>query len=241
MARLTTTTSLASAHQQITAILRQHAEWLYVATDEAAQSVRREEIDITISHRRLVLSCWTEKGTRWWRVHAWQWTGQSLMLQASRKMGAELSIIELIPRTSAKAIAASIRAAREIRCDLLAQLACALQTDTVIERFTLSRGSRPGQPGRYAQVLLKRKHERVAVTGPVVSSHPAAVDAFLSSALLWLKRTSERIKPPHARILNERAALPGFSYTTSNPLCDFYASPAGDGEWPLPSHAVSGE
>ena len=167
--------------------------------DEAPQSLRRDEIEIAISHQRLVLSCWTEKGTRWWRVHAWQWTGQSLMLQASRRMGAELSIIELIPRVSAKAIAATIKAAREIRCDRLAQLACALQPNTVVERLALSRGTRPGHPGRYAQVLLKRKHERVAVTGPVVSSHPASVDAFLSSALLWCRRTSDRIKPPHVQ------------------------------------------
>ena len=186
-----------SAHAQITALFRQHAEWLYVSTDEVALSLHRDEIDIAISHERLVLSCWTEKGTRLWRIHAWHWTGQSLMLQAYRRPGAELSLIELIPRASAKAIAATIRAARQVRCDRLAQLACALQSGTVVERLALSRGTRPGQPGRYAQILLKRRHERVAVTGPVVSSHPAAVDAFLSSALLWFRRTADRIKPPY--------------------------------------------
>ncbi len=126
-------------------------------------------------------------------------TGSRSMLQTSRRMGAELALIELIPRTSAKAVAATIRAAREIRCERLAQLAAALQPETTIERLALSRGTRPGQPGRYAQILLKRKRERIAVTGPVVSSHPAAVDAFLSSALLWFRRTSDRIKPPHVR------------------------------------------
>ena len=111
-------------------------------------------------------------------------------------MGVELSLIELIPRTSAKAVAATIRAARESRCERLAQLAVALQPETVVERFALSRGTRPGQPGRYAHILLKGRQERIAVTGPVVSSHPANVDAFLSSALLWFRRTSDRIKPP---------------------------------------------
>jgi hypothetical protein len=197
VARLTTTASLESAHQQIASLFRQHAEWLYVTPDEVTQSLRREEIEIAISNKRLMFSCWTEKGTRWWRIHAWQWTGESLMLQASRRMGAQLSVIELVPRTSAKAIAATIRAAREIRCDRLAQLARALKPETFIERCALSRGTRPGQPGRYAQILLKRKHERIAVTGPVVSSHPATVDALLSSALLWFKRTADRVKPPH--------------------------------------------
>ncbi len=199
VAHLTTTASLESAHQQISSLLREYAEWLYVVADETPQSLRREEIDVAVSYERLVLSCWTEKGTRSWRIHSWQWTGQSLMLQASRRMGAELSLIELVPRTPAKAIAATIRAAREVRCARLAQLACALQPETAIERLALSRGTRPGQPGRNAQILLKRKHERVAVTGSVVSSHPAAVDSFLSSALLWFGRTADRIKPPHVR------------------------------------------
>src|SRR6185503_10271766 len=167
-----------SAYQQISSLLCQHAEWLYVSADEAGLSLHRDEIDIAISHERLVLSCWTEKGTYWWRIHAWRWTGESLMFQASRRLGAELALIELIPRASAKAIAATIRAARQGRCERLAQLACALQPGTVVERFALSRGTRPGQPGRYAQILLKRRHERIAVTGPVVSSHPASVDAF---------------------------------------------------------------
>ena len=185
------------ASDQIRTLINAHAEWLYVSPNEVAQPVRRDELDITISHERLILSCWTEKGTQFWHVLAWQWTGNSLMFQVSRRMRAELAVIELIPRTSAKAIAATIRAARELRCELLAQLAAALEPQTSIERFRLSRGTRPGQPGRYAQIVLKRRTERIAVTGPVVSSQPASVDAFLSSALLWFKRTADRVKPPY--------------------------------------------
>ncbi len=198
---LTSHTTLESAHEQIAALIRAHAEWLYVASDEVAQSLRRDELDITISHDRLMLSCWTEKGTRLWRVLAWHWTGQSLMLQVSRKMRAEPAIIELVPRTSAKAIAATIRAAREMRCERLAQLAAALEPETTIERFALSRGTRAGQPGRYAHVLLKRRTERIAVTGSVVSSQPSTTDAFLSATLLWFKRTADRVKPPYVQQL----------------------------------------
>jgi hypothetical protein len=195
------TSQLALAHDQISALLRAHAEWLYVSPNEVAQPVRRDELDITISHERLILSCWTEKGTRFWHVLAWQWTGRSLILQASRRMRTELVVIELIPRTSAKAVAATIRAAREMRCERLAQLTATLEPETAVERFGLSRGTRPGQPGRYAHVLLKRRMERIAVTGPVVSSQPASVDAFLTSALLWFKRTADRVKPPYIQQL----------------------------------------
>src|SRR5215217_3194738 len=118
---------LDSAYEQIASLFRQHAEWLFVSSDGTTQSLRRDEIDIAISHEKLVLSCWTDQGNRLWRIVNWDWNGQSLALHASRKMGAECTLIELIPRASAKSVAATIRAARQIRCDRLAQLAAAFQ------------------------------------------------------------------------------------------------------------------
>src|ERR1043165_527766 len=198
--RLTTPAQTEFGYQEIRALFRDYAEWLFVS-DGVAQSLRRDEIDVAVAQRRLMLSCWTEKGTRLWRVIAWEWDGQLLALEVSRKMGAEVSLIELIPRTSAKAINATIRAARQMRCERLARLAGESQLGSVVERLSLSRGMKPGQPGRYAQVLLKTRRERIAVTGPVVPSQPSTVDAFLSSSLLWFRRTSDRIKPPYVKQL----------------------------------------
>jgi hypothetical protein len=112
-------------------------------------------------------------------------------------MGAERPLIELVPRASASAIAATIRAARQARCNQLAELASALQAETRVERASLSPGIRRGQPGRYARILLRRKRERIAVTGSVVSAHSSSADAFLSAALLWFQRTTQRIRPPY--------------------------------------------
>lgn len=197
---LTSPAQLESAYEQITSLFHSYAEWLFVSEGLIA-SVRREEIEFTIVQQKLMFSCWTEAGTRLWRLIGWDWNGQLLELQVSRKMGAEVSLVELIPRTTAKAVTATIRAAREVRCERLAQLAAALQSETAVERLSLSRGTKPGQPGRYAQILLRRRHARIAVTGPVVSSQPSTVDAFLSSALLWFRRTADRVKPPYVEQL----------------------------------------
>ena len=183
--------------QQITAVLRDHAEWLFVSNDGVAHSLRGSEIDVTVSHDRLMLSCWTEKGNRTWRILDWQWNGATLLLHVSRRMGAERTRVELIPRTSARAITATIRTARLFRCERLAQLVRNWQSGTTIERCALSPGTRPGQPGRYARVVLRWKGERIAVSGPVVSSAPSSVDAFLSSTLLWFTRSRERTRPPY--------------------------------------------
>jgi len=200
MALHLTSPYLKTACEEISALLRDYAEWLFVF-EGSVYALRRDEIELSVVHERLVLSCWTEQGARLWHVLAWEWNGQLLGFEVSRRMGAELSRIELIPRTSAKAIAATIRAARQLRCERLAQLAAALQTGLTIERLALSRGTKPGQPGRYAQILLRTRRERIAVTGPVVSSQPSAVDAFLSSSLLWFRRTSDRSRQPYVSSL----------------------------------------
>jgi len=197
---LTNPAQVESAYEEIAALLREYAEWLLVS-EGVAQSLRRDEIEVVIERERLLISCWTEKGTRLWRVVAWEWNGQLLALEVSRKLGAEVSLIELIPRTSAKAITATIRAARQVRCERLAQLAATSCFGSVIERLSLSRGTKPGQPGRYAQVLLKTRRERIAVIGPVISGQPSTVDAFLSSSLLWFRRTCDRVKPPYVQQL----------------------------------------
>src|SRR5689334_1758331 len=175
-------------------ILQQHAEWLFVSNNGNAQSLRRSEINVSGSSNRLLLSCWTEKGTRTWRVLDWQWNGATLLLNVSRRFGAERTRLELVPRTSARAIASTIRAARQIRCERLAELARDSQPKSTIERCALSPGTRPGHPGRYARILLRWRGERIAVTGPVVASNPSSVDAFLSSALLWFTRTRDRAR-----------------------------------------------
>lgn len=195
--RLTSTASVVSACQHIGALIDEHAEWFCSLSQSETVALRRNEIEVAIFQDRLTLSCWTEKGSRSWRILGWFWNGQTLTLQASRRMGAEQPLIELVPRASAKALAATIKAARQQRCYKLAELASTLEPETKIERCGLSPGIRPGQPGRYARILLRRKQLRIAVTGSVVASHAATVDAFLSAALLWFHRKSERIKPPY--------------------------------------------
>ena len=181
----------------LTELFRAHAEWLFVPSEGAPQSLRRDELEVAVVHGKLVFSCWTEKGNRWWHIHRWDWNGQLLELETSRRFGRERALMQLVPRASAKQAAVMIRAAREMRCQRLGNLAAAFEEDTRIDRLSLSRGPKPGQPGRYAQVLLLRRRERIAVTGPIIPSQPSLIDAFLSSSLLWFRRTSDRIKPPY--------------------------------------------
>ena len=189
------------ARRHLAELIAAHAEWFLTQADGNTQALRRDELDLSISQGRLVLSSWTEQGTRSWRVMQWEWTGSKLLLRASRRMGRERPVLELVPRASASAIAATVRAARQVRCEQLAQLISSQQVGAKIERAALSPGMRRGQPGRYARLILRLKHERIAVTASVVATQASDADAFLSSALLWFLRTSERARSPYIQRL----------------------------------------
>lgn len=198
---LTNAALAATACESINAYFDQHVEWFYTLSDGNVQAVKRDELAIDLINGRLILSCWTEQGRRSWRVRAWTWAGEKLLLEAARRAGAERPLIEIIPRASAKSLAATVKSARLLRCEQLAQLARSFRTGTKIEKASLSPGIKRGQPGKYERIILRQKHQRLAVTGSVASSNPAETDAFLASALLWFTRASERSRPPYIQQL----------------------------------------
>ncbi|MFN2491425.1 MAG: hypothetical protein ABR501_00895 [Pyrinomonadaceae bacterium] len=199
--RLSTPDQVQAGRIRIAELLATYPEWFMTLSSRDSQPLSRTELDVRVAHGRLVLTCWTEKGTRSWRIFAWEWTYEKLILWASRKLGAERPVIELVPRASARAIALTVKVARQLRCDQLGRLVCSVQVGAKLERCSLSPGARRGQPGRYARILLRQKHQRIAITGSVVSSKPSDADAFLSAALIWFKRTSERVRSPYIQHL----------------------------------------
>ncbi len=191
-----------TAREQIHQYFDEHSEWFCTLSDGNVQALRRSELAIDLVNGRLIFSCWTEHGTRSWRVGGWKWSGEKLLLEASRRLGAERPVIEIIPRASASSIAATVKAARLLRCEQLAQLAASRQPGfSKVERTALSPGIRRGQPGKYARIILREKHQRIAVMGSVASSKASETDAFLASALLWFTRASERSRPPYIQQL----------------------------------------
>lgn len=173
-------------------MLDAHGEWFY--TQDAGNnplSLNRDELDLRVSHGRLIFSCWSEQGTLVWRVDAWELTGERLALEVTRRMGAQRATLELVPRASVSATNEIVSRARHLNCARMAKLACEQARGAKVERATLSQGARRGQPGPYARILLRLSHERIAVTGTVEADRFAGTDAFLSSALIWFMRKRE--------------------------------------------------
>ncbi|PYS60065.1 MAG: hypothetical protein DMF76_14845, partial [Acidobacteria bacterium] len=264
--------AIESANRTIRELLNANSEWFLTQDGAAPLALTTTEFDFSIAHRRLIFSSWTESGSRSWRITAWSWTGEKLLLEASRRMGAEVAKLELVPRASAKAIVASVAAARQTRCEKLAQIVAqtfegvgyrvlgvddatelyprayaqhpgnlagvdaaielhpkpnaqhpgnlagvdaaielhpkpntqppephrlkSMLLSAKIERAVLSPGMRRDQPGRYARIVLRFPHERVAVTATVARNDARNVDSLFSSALLWFNRLLSRPQRP---------------------------------------------
>jgi len=195
--RVNTPERVDAARLRLSELLDGHPEWFCTFNGGSTEALSRRELDIAVAHGRLILNCWTEKGNRSWKIFTWGLADGKVLLHASRRMGAERPLIELVPRSSAGAIALTVKAARQARCELLGQSASSIVIGSKLERCALSPGPRRGQPGRYARIILRLRHHRIAVTGSVAPSHSSDADSFLAAALLWFKRTSERVRPPY--------------------------------------------
>src|SRR3954467_8389009 len=155
-------------HGALGELITRHDEWFKSENGGAPVELRNTDFEFLSAHGRLIFSCWTETGVRTWRINSWKWTGDKLSLTATRRMGAELATIELIPRASARALMAGIAAARQLRCEKLAALTVQtlieIQDETAtekpvpvwlkIERAAVSPGMRRDQPGRFARIIL---------------------------------------------------------------------------------------
>ncbi|HEX8774758.1 MAG TPA: hypothetical protein VF735_14395 [Pyrinomonadaceae bacterium] len=217
---LTNLDEIEDAERRIRELIEAQPEWLCAQGEGGLRvALRRDEMDVRVAQGRLIFSCWTDAGVRAWRVTGWDWTGAKLMLEATRRAGAERALLEIIPRASAKTTKAMIGAARRERAQRLAHLACSLIKGTSVDRVALSAGARRGEPGRYARILLRLDQERIALSGIVTSDEASEADAFLSSALIWFTRAGEGARsasikklwliadPKHIAALAERVAL----------------------------------
>ncbi len=194
-----------AAAARINELLAAHSEWFIGAQNESmrATSLRKGEFDVRIAQKRLILSYWNEAGAIHWRITGWEWTGTKLVLEATRNLNRTCAVLEIIPRTDAKTIAAGISATRRALCEQLALLASREAGGAQIEKARLSAGVRRDEPGRHARIILlsRTSRERIATTGYVTEANAGEADALLSSALLWFLRVRERVTRPQARKL----------------------------------------
>lgn len=197
MNRVKTTDEAEGALRVIAARLEASGEWfLREGRSGRPVELRAGVWELSTNARTLVFSYWGDAGLRAWRVNAWKFEGDALLLEASRRAGAERATLELVPRARVATAREVVADARRAECERVAARllghAESLHAGAKLERAGLSLGARRGEPGRWARVLLRLGRERAAATAPVVPTRADDAESFLASALLWLARLDER-------------------------------------------------
>src|SRR5687768_11542553 len=86
----------------------------------APVELRRGEWELSVTRGALLLSFWGEAGARTWRVSSWAREGEKILLEATRRAGAERARLELVPRASVAEAKQSVAEARRAACARLA-------------------------------------------------------------------------------------------------------------------------
>src|SRR6266404_8117613 len=89
------TASVTRIELELLEFVQPHAEWFISEDGRLPLEVNRTEFDFSVAHGRLIFSCWTQRGARAWRVTEWHRSDEKLVLQVSRRMGAEVAAVEL--------------------------------------------------------------------------------------------------------------------------------------------------
>jgi len=127
---------LAQQQLALQKIVGAQRDWFMTADGRSPLNINHDEFEFSVEHNRLIFSCWTEAGASAWRLNDWKWCDDKLLLKVTRRMGAEAATIELIPQASARTIMASIAAARQERCEKLAELVAATLGEGVGDRVS---------------------------------------------------------------------------------------------------------
>jgi hypothetical protein len=191
MKRLTNTEEVEDARRRLAELLDARGHWfLRERRDGACIELGRGEWELRMVGVALVFSYWGDAGARVWRVTAWGAEGETVVLEASRRMGTERARLELTPRATVASARATVAEARRRECERIGLVLCE-SASAKLERAQLSTGARRGEPGRWARILLRRGRDSLAVTAPVVALGAEGAESFLASALLWLARLEE--------------------------------------------------
>jgi hypothetical protein len=204
---LYTAAEIEDARRRLDELLSARPSWFLRAGHEGASTeLRRGEWELSAAPANskrgaLLLSFWGEAGASTWRILGWALEGEKLLLEASRRMGAERARLELVPRASHAESKQGVAEARRAACARLASLVRDARAGSKVERSGLSAGARHGEPGRYARILLRHAGALIAVTGPLIESGAEDADALLTSALLWFTRLADGAASKRPRAL----------------------------------------
>jgi hypothetical protein len=172
-------------------LLTAHFEWLLIR-GESGRSValRSDEMEVYEDRGRVLFNYVDDNGSRTVRVESLSLDGADVLLEVRGSFGKEIETVRLVPRTSAKELAANVELARLEKANEIGRMTCDTFPGARLARVALNK-----ENGRLAQisVALPDKTGTVAVADLTDRLPP---EVILTSAATILRQQQERRKKP---------------------------------------------
>jgi hypothetical protein len=172
-------------------LLAAHFEWLLVHGETGrAVALRSDEMEVYEDRGRKLFDYLDDAGSRTVRVEGITLDGADVLLEVRSRFGKEIELLRLVPRTSAKQLAANVELARLEKANEIGRMICAAFPGARLARVALNKDN-----GRLAQisVALPDKTGTVALADLTDRLPP---EVILTSAATILRQQQERRRKP---------------------------------------------
>jgi hypothetical protein len=172
-------------------LLAVNFEWLLVRGESGrAIALRSDEMEVYEDRSRTLFDFLDDSGARTVRVEGITLDGAEVLLEVRSGLRKELEIMRLVPRTSAKELAANVELARLEKANEIGRMVCDAFPGAKLARVALNK-----ENGRLAQIsiALPEKTGVVAVADLTARLSP---EVILTSAATTLREQQERRKRP---------------------------------------------
>ncbi|CAN5713189.1 hypothetical protein BH20ACI4_BH20ACI4_29740 [soil metagenome] len=182
------------SRREIYRFLNSQNEWLLQYKFGKSFPLDASEIEIEISHNKLLFSFLDDKGFQTWRVKKYEIKDEKLFLELMRNFEKENETVILIPRVSAGDLSASVEIARIEKAGKIAALIKENNPKIKLIRIQLNK-----ENGRLAQIFFENSNKAyVAAIADV--SESLTPEILISTSILQLVKLQRRKKNPIDKI-----------------------------------------
>lgn len=181
---------LENSLKQIKSFLENHNEWLLINSSGKSFALRKNEIEISLEHNKIIFGFLDEKGFQIWRVAGYKIENEEITLDLTGNFQRVREKIRLVPRASANELSEAVELARLEKVNQIAGLLIAENRRAKLVRVALNEKN-----GRFAQIIFENSGSRqIAVLTDV--SDVVTSENLLTTAILWLAKLENRQKKP---------------------------------------------
>jgi hypothetical protein len=175
--------------QKLTKLLNYPNEWLLINSAGKSFSLKKDEIEFESKRGRVLISFLDDRGFQTWRVTNFEQVKREIVLELTRNFEREREKLRFVPRVSAEELGAEVELARLEKANEIGKLLVSEIQNTKLIRVQLNK-----ENGRFAQVVIEKQKQQIAVLADVSDS--LTPEVHISYAFVWLSKLGSRKKNP---------------------------------------------